>query len=96
MKLGAAFWLNDTDWPSLREAITEADAAGFDSLWFDDHLLCDEGAPTDPKLEGWTVAAIFASRPGLRNVLAATRWPIVARVVIAAAAAATVQPSSFG
>jgi hypothetical protein len=32
MKLGAAFWLNDTDWPSLREAIVAADAAGFDSL----------------------------------------------------------------
>ena len=61
MKLGAAFWLNDTDWPSLREAISAADAAGFDSLWFDDHLLCDEGAPTDPKLEGWTVAAAAAA-----------------------------------
>ena len=61
MKLGAAFWLNDTDWPSLREAISEADAAGFDSLWFDDHLLCDEGEPSDPKLEGWTVAAAAAA-----------------------------------
>jgi len=43
-----------------------------------------------------SVAAIFASRPGLRNVLAVPRWPIVARRVIAAAAAATVHPSSFG
>jgi alkanesulfonate monooxygenase SsuD/methylene tetrahydromethanopterin reductase-like flavin-dependent oxidoreductase (luciferase family) len=61
MKLGVAFWLNDTDWPSLREAITTADAAGFDSLWFDDHLLCDEGEASDPKLEGWTVAAAAAA-----------------------------------
>ena len=61
MKLGAAFWLNGTDWPSLREAIEEADAAGFDSLWFDDHLLADEGKPTAPKLEGWTVAAAAAA-----------------------------------
>lgn len=61
MKLGAAFWLNDTDWPSLREAISAADAAGFDSLWFDDHLLCDEGAPSEPKFEGWTVAAAAAA-----------------------------------
>ena len=61
MKLGAAFWLNDTDWPSLREAIEEADAAGFDSLWFDDHLLADEGEPSAPKLEGWTVAAAAAA-----------------------------------
>lgn len=61
MKLGAAFWLNDTDWPSLREAITVADEAGFDSLWFDDHLLADEGIPSAPKLEGWTVAAAAAA-----------------------------------
>lgn len=61
MKLGAAFWLNDTDWPSLREAIGTADVAGFDSLWFDDHLLCDEGDASDPKLEGWTVAAAAAA-----------------------------------
>lgn len=61
MKLGAAFWLNDTDWPSLREAIGAADAAGFDSLWFDDHLLADEGVPSAPKLEGWTVAAAAAA-----------------------------------
>lgn len=61
MKLGAAFWLNDTDWPSLREAIIAADDAGFDSLWFDDHLLADEGIPSAPKLEGWTVAAAAAA-----------------------------------
>ena len=61
MQLGAAFWLNDTDWPSLRDAIIAADSAGFDSLWFDDHLLADEGIPSAPKLEGWTVAAAAAA-----------------------------------
>jgi alkanesulfonate monooxygenase SsuD/methylene tetrahydromethanopterin reductase-like flavin-dependent oxidoreductase (luciferase family) len=62
VKLGAAFWLNDTDWPSLRDAIIAADGAGFDSLWFDDHLLADEGTtPSAPKLEGWTVAAAAAA-----------------------------------
>ena len=61
MKLGAAFWLERTDWDSLREAIVSADAAGFDSLWFDDHLLSDEGDPDDPKLEGWTVASAAAA-----------------------------------
>ena len=61
VKLGAAFWLNDTDWPSLREAIIAADDAGFDSLWFDDHLLADEGVPSAPKLEGWTVASAAAA-----------------------------------
>jgi F420-dependent oxidoreductase-like protein len=61
MKLGAAFWLERTDWPSLRGAVLAAEAAGFDSLWFDDHLLSDEGDASDPKLEGWTVAAAVAA-----------------------------------
>ena len=61
VKFGAAFWLNDTDWPSLREAIVAAEDAGFDALWFDDHLLADEGVPSAPKLEGWTVAAAAAA-----------------------------------
>ncbi len=61
MKLGVAFWLQRTDWDSLREAIVSADAAGFDSLWFDDHLLADEGDPDDAKLEGWTVASAAAA-----------------------------------
>jgi F420-dependent oxidoreductase-like protein len=61
MRLGAAFWLNQTDWPSLREAIRAAEDAGFDSIWFDDHLLADEGDAEDPKLEGWTVAAAAAA-----------------------------------
>ncbi len=61
MKFGAAFWLERSDWASLREAIVAADSAGFDSIWFDDHLLSDEGDPDDPKLEGWTVAGAAAA-----------------------------------
>jgi F420-dependent oxidoreductase-like protein len=61
MKLGAAFWLQRTDWASLRDAILAAEEAGFDSLWFDDHLLADEGERDDPKLEGWTIAAAAAA-----------------------------------
>jgi F420-dependent oxidoreductase-like protein len=61
MRIGAAFWLERTDWESLRTAVLAADEAGFDSLWFDDHLLSDEGDPSDPKLEGWTVAAAAAA-----------------------------------
>lgn len=61
MRIGAAFWLERTDWESLRTAVLAADEAGFDSLWFDDHLLSDEGEPSDPKLEGWTVAAAAAA-----------------------------------
>ncbi len=77
MKFGAAFWVQRTDWASLREAATEAEAAGFDSLWIDDHLLCDEGAWTDDKLEGWTVAAALATltiRPTIGLLVAANTF----------------------
>ena len=36
MKLGAAFWLNDTDWPSLREVISAALAELVESGWLDE------------------------------------------------------------
>ncbi|HEY7522202.1 MAG TPA: LLM class flavin-dependent oxidoreductase, partial [Candidatus Limnocylindrales bacterium] len=61
MRFGAAFWIQRTDWPALRDTCLEVEAAGWDSLWVDDHLMSDEGAFTDPKLEGWaTLAAIAA------------------------------------
>ena len=53
MRFGAAFWINRTSWPALRDATLAAERAGWDSVWIDDHLLADEGDPADPKLEGW-------------------------------------------
>ena len=61
MKFGAAFWINRTSWADLRDACLAAEAAGWDSIWVDDHLLADEGDPTDPKLEGWATLAALAS-----------------------------------
>jgi alkanesulfonate monooxygenase SsuD/methylene tetrahydromethanopterin reductase-like flavin-dependent oxidoreductase (luciferase family) len=61
VRIGAAFWVQRTDWPSLRVALETADAAGADDLWIDDHLLTDEGAASDPKLEGWTTLAAAAA-----------------------------------
>jgi len=61
MRFGAAFWVQRTDWPSLRDAVLEAEAAGFDSIWIDDHLLCDEGDWDADKLEGWGVASALAA-----------------------------------
>jgi F420-dependent oxidoreductase-like protein len=65
MKFGAAFWIQRTNWPQLRDACLEAERAGFDSIWLDDHLLSDEGDWHDPKLEGWStltaVAAVTSS-----------------------------------
>jgi alkanesulfonate monooxygenase SsuD/methylene tetrahydromethanopterin reductase-like flavin-dependent oxidoreductase (luciferase family) len=61
IRIGAAYWVQRTDWANLREAILAAEAAGVDSLWIDDHLMSDEGDPDDPKLEGWTTLAAVAA-----------------------------------
>ena len=61
MRFGAAFWVQRTGWPELHEAVLRAEAAGFDDLWIDDHLLSDEGAWPDPKLEGWSTLAAMAA-----------------------------------
>ena len=60
MEFGAAFWIQRSDWPSLRDAAVAAEDAGFDAMWFDDHLLSDEGDWVDPKLEGWLALAALA------------------------------------
>jgi F420-dependent oxidoreductase-like protein len=61
IRIGAAFWVQRTDWPSLRVAIETADSAGADDVWIDDHLLSDEGDSSDAKLEGWTTLAAAAA-----------------------------------
>ncbi len=60
MRFGAAFWVNRTGWPELRDACLAAEEAGWDSVWIDDHLLADEGDWTDPKLEGWATLSAIA------------------------------------
>ena len=67
MRLGAAFWIQRTDWPGLRAACFAVDRVGWDSIWLDDHLLSDEADWRDPKLEGWTsLAAVAALIPRVR------------------------------
>jgi F420-dependent oxidoreductase-like protein len=61
MRFGAAFWIQRTDWPSLRDACLAVERAGWDSLWLDDHLLSDEGDWHDPKLEGWSTLSAVAA-----------------------------------
>jgi alkanesulfonate monooxygenase SsuD/methylene tetrahydromethanopterin reductase-like flavin-dependent oxidoreductase (luciferase family) len=76
-RFGAAFWINRTDWPGLRDAVLAAEAGGWDSVWFDDHLLCDEGDDLDAKLEGWTALAALApltSRVRLGHLVTATTF----------------------
>ncbi|HSS37028.1 MAG TPA: LLM class flavin-dependent oxidoreductase [Patescibacteria group bacterium] len=60
-RFGAAFYTNRASWPALREAVVAAERAGFDSVWLDDHLLTDEGAWDDAKLESWTALAALAT-----------------------------------
>jgi len=67
MRLGAAFWIQRTDWPGLRDACLAVERNGWDSIWLDDHLLSDEADWRDPKLEGWTaLAAVAALVPRVR------------------------------
>jgi F420-dependent oxidoreductase-like protein len=61
MRFGAAFWIQRTGWPELRDACVAAERWGFDSIWLDDHLLSDEGDWSDPKLEGWTALTAVAA-----------------------------------
>jgi alkanesulfonate monooxygenase SsuD/methylene tetrahydromethanopterin reductase-like flavin-dependent oxidoreductase (luciferase family) len=61
VRFGAAFWIQRTDWSSLREACLAAERAGFDALWLDDHLLSDEGDWRDDKLDGWATLAALAA-----------------------------------
>ena len=77
MRFGAAYWIQRTDWPALRDACLAAEAAGFDAIWLDDHLLSDEGDWTSPKLEGWTSLAALApltTRVDLGTMVAANTF----------------------
>ena len=65
---GACFWAHGATWPEMRDAAIAAEAAGFDSIWTDDHLINDMGDPEIPVFEGWTTLAAWAvatSRPRL-------------------------------
>ncbi len=62
LRVGAAFWVQRTEWSSLRDAVRAADDAGADDIWIDDHLLADEGhSSADSKLEGWSTLAAVAA-----------------------------------
>ena len=77
MRFGAAFWIQRTDWPALRDACVAAEAAGWDSIWLDDHLLSDEASPDDPKLEGWAAlhaVATVTSRVRLGLLVSSTTF----------------------
>jgi len=77
MRFGAAFWVQRTGWPELRDAVLRAEAAEFDDVWIDDHLLNDEGDWNAGKLEAWTTLAALAavtSRPHLGHMVVANTF----------------------
>ena len=68
VEFGACFWAHGASWPEMRDAAIAAEAAGFDAIWTDDHLVNDMGDPEIPVFEGWTTLAAWAvvtSRPRL-------------------------------
>jgi probable F420-dependent oxidoreductase len=61
VRFGACFWAHGATWPELRDAALAAEAAGFDSLWTDDHLVNDMGDERVPVFEGWSTLAAWAA-----------------------------------
>ena len=58
---GAQLWSQASDWPRLRDAAIEAEAAGWDSVWTWDHLLAIQGPWRQPIFEGWLTLAAWAA-----------------------------------
>ncbi len=60
-RFGAQLWSQASDWPRIRDAALEAEAAGWDSLWTWDHLLAIQGPWRQPIFEGWLALAAWAA-----------------------------------
>ena len=61
IRFGALLWPQRTDWQGFRAATTTAAAAGFDSIWTSDHLLCPTGPAGGTILDGWTLISAIAT-----------------------------------
>jgi alkanesulfonate monooxygenase SsuD/methylene tetrahydromethanopterin reductase-like flavin-dependent oxidoreductase (luciferase family) len=60
VKIGALFWNQYTDWPSLLNAAEQADRHGYESVWTWDHVYPIVGSPDGPMFEGWTTLTAWA------------------------------------
>lgn len=57
-KLGALLWTQAATWPEMRAAALRIDAAGYEHLWFYDHLYAiNSRDPYLPIFEGWSIVA---------------------------------------
>lgn len=60
--LGALLWTQAADWAEMSEAALRIDGAGYEHLWFYDHLYAiNTRDPYLPIFEGWTVVAGLAT-----------------------------------
>lgn len=60
--LGLLLWTQATSWEDLSKAAQRIDAAGYDHLWFYDHLYAiNSRDPNLPIFEGWTTVAGLAT-----------------------------------
>ena len=62
------FWpMPGTPWPDVLALARQAEAVGFDGIWYADHFMPNEGDLTKPVNESWTaLAALAASVPRVR------------------------------
>jgi alkanesulfonate monooxygenase SsuD/methylene tetrahydromethanopterin reductase-like flavin-dependent oxidoreductase (luciferase family) len=61
-RLGALLWTQATSWEDLRAAASRIDGAGYDHLWFYDHLYAiNTRDPYLPIFEGWSTVAGLAT-----------------------------------
>jgi alkanesulfonate monooxygenase SsuD/methylene tetrahydromethanopterin reductase-like flavin-dependent oxidoreductase (luciferase family) len=61
LRFGLLAWPQATDWPSYRDTLLAAEAAGWDSVWTWDHLLAIMGSWEQPIFEGWTTIGALAA-----------------------------------
>ena len=61
-KLGALLWTQAASWPEMRHAALRIDRAGYEHLWFYDHLYAiNTRDPYLPIFEGWATVAGLAT-----------------------------------
>lgn len=61
-RLGALLWTQAATWPEMRDAALRIDDAGYEHLWFYDHLYAiNSRDPHLPIFEGWSIVAGLAT-----------------------------------
>jgi alkanesulfonate monooxygenase SsuD/methylene tetrahydromethanopterin reductase-like flavin-dependent oxidoreductase (luciferase family) len=61
VQFGLLAWPQASDWPTYRDTILAAEAAGWDSIWTWDHLLAIMGPWEQAIFEGWSTLAAIAA-----------------------------------